>query len=229
RKNRSLLRLTKTHFEGRALLRTCTNGSSELLTNVSMSLLNSLYNVRLMHYAGEDGVAAFGTIMYVSFIFLAVFFGYAVGSAPVIGYHYGAKNEGELKNLFKKSLILTLTSSVLMLALAQILAHPLAFLYASYDPALMELTENAFRIYFLFLLFAGFNVFSSSFFTALGNGIVSAVISFSRVAFQIACVLLLPLLWGIDGIWSAVIFAELGAFLLSMVFLFLCRKKYRYC
>ena len=229
RPNSSRLRLTKTKYNGRALLKACTNGSSELMSNISMSIVSMLYNVQLMKYAGEDGVAAYGVLMYVNMIFLATFIGYSVGTAPVIGYHYGAGNHGELKSLLKKSLAIIGTLSVVMLLAAEVLAKPLANMFVGYDTELLNLTLRGFVIYSFSFLFAGIAIYGSSFFTALNNGLVSALISFLRtLVFQIAAVLIFPLLWGIDGIWISIVAAELMAAVVTALFLLGKRKKYRY-
>jgi putative MATE family efflux protein len=227
--NNSLLQLTKTNFNGAALLKTCTNGSSELMSNISMSLVGMLYNVQLLHYEGENGVAAYGVMMYVNMIFIAVFIGYSIGTAPIIGYHYGAKNDTELKNLLKKSLGLISIGAIGMLLLAFVLAAPLSGLFVGYDGELYELTRNGFFIFSFSFLFAGFAIFGSGFFTALNDGITSAIISFLRtLVFQIAAVILLPLIWQTNGIWISIVVAELMAVAVSAFFLFLKRKKYRY-
>ena len=212
RKNSSLLRLGKTQFNGRILMQTCVNGSSELMTNLSSSIVNSLYNIQLMKFAGENGVAAYAAIMYVNFIFIAIFLGYSIGSAPIISYHYGAGNHGELKNLYKKSLQLVGSWGIVLFVLAQLLATPLAKLFVGYDSTLLAMTQIGFRIYSLVYLINGFNIFGSSFFTALSNGVVSAVISFLRtLVFQIGAVLILPVVFGgINGIWSSVTVAEIA-------------------
>lgn len=229
RKNSSLLRLGKTHFNGAILCKTCTNGSSELMTNLSSSIVNSLYNIQLMKLAGQDGVAAYGTIMYVNFIFLAIFFGYSIGSAPIVSYHYGAGNHAELKNLFQKSLTLISTWGISLVLLAQLLAHPLSMLFVGYDAALLTMTEHGFRIYGLVYLISGFNIFGSSFFTALNNGGVSAAISFLRtLLFQIAAVTLLPILFGINGIWISISVAELLTLCVTVTFFLTQKKKYHY-
>lgn len=229
RPNKSLLRLTKTRYDGRAIFKACTNGSSELMSNISMSLVSMLYNVQLIAYAGEDGVAAYGVLMYVNMIFLAAFIGYSVGTAPVIGYHYGAQNHRELKSLLKKSLTIIAVLSVAMLAAAEILARPLATLYVGYDPELLSLTLRGFVIFSFSFLFAGIAIYGSSFFTALNNGLVSALISFLRtMVFQIAAVLIFPLVWGIDGIWGSIVIAELMAALVTILFVLAMRKKYHY-
>ena len=229
RPNTSLLRLTRTKFDGRALLKACANGSSELMSNISMSVVGMLYNIQLMKYAGEDGVAAYGVLMYVNMIFLAAFIGYSVGVAPVIGYHYGAGNHGELKGLLKKSLVLIGIFSVGMVVLAEGLARPLALIFVGYDPELLDMTLRGFLVYSFSFLFAGLAIYGSSFFTALGNGLVSALISFLRtLVFQVAAVLIFPLIWGLDGIWFSIVAAELVAALVTVAFLAGKRKKYHY-
>lgn len=229
RPNSSLLHLGKTHFNGRVLLQTCINGSSELMTNLSSSIVNSLYNIQLMKFAGENGVAAYGAIMYVSFIFVAIFLGYSIGSAPVISFHYGAGNHAELKNLFQKSLRLIGCWGLMIAVISQFLAIPLSRLFVGYDAELLTMTRQGFRIYCLVYLFNGFNIFGSSFFTALSNGGVSAAISFLRtLVFQIAAVLILPAILGINGIWSAVSAAELLTLCVTVSFLIRQRKKYHY-
>ena len=229
RPNTSLLRLTRTKFDGRALLKVCTNGSSELMSNISMSVVGMLYNIQLMKYAGEDGVAAYGVLMYVNMIFLAAFIGYSVGVAPVVGYHYGAGNHEELKGLLKKSLVLIGIFSVSMVILAEGLARPLALIFVGYDPELLDMTLRGFLVYSFSFLFAGLAIYGSSFFTALGNGLVSALISFLRtMVFQVAAVLIFPLIWGLDGIWFSIVAAELVAALVTVAFLVGKRKKYHY-
>lgn len=229
RKNDSLLRLGRTSFDGRVVLKACTNGSSEFMSNIAMSLVSMLYNAQLMKYAGENGIAAYGVMMYVSMIFSAAFIGYSVGTAPVVSYHYGAKNEDELKGLLRKSLLITLAFAIFMLAAAELLAKPLALLFVSYDKTLMDMTISGFRIFAISFLFMGFAIFGSSFFTALNDGLTSALISFLRtLVFQIAAVLILPVLFGIDGIWWSIAVAEAMAMILMFTFLTLKQKKYHY-
>ncbi len=229
KKNDSLLRFTKLKFEGKILLKTLTNGSSEMITNLSTSVVNILYNFQLMKIAGEDGVAAYGIIMYVNFIFMAVFFGYSIGSAPVIGYHYGAGNHKELKNLFRKSIFLMTSTGLILTVLAEILTVPLVKIFASYDANLFSMTCQGFRLYSVAFVVMGVNVWGSAFFTALGNGAVSAAISFLRtLVFQIAAVFILPVFWGINGIWFAIAAAELLALLVTTGFLIRYKKKYQY-
>lgn len=229
RRNSSLLRLTKAKIEGKVLFRTCTNGSSELMSNLSMSIVGILYNLQLMKFAGEDGVAAYGVIMYVNFIFIAVFLGYSIGAAPVIGYHYGADNRVELKGLFRKSLVIIGVMAAVLTALAELLAGPLSGIFVGYDQKLFEMTKWAFMIYSLSFLLCGFNIFGSSFFTALNNGLVSAVISFLRtLVCQAAAVMILPIFFDIDGVWFSVVVAELAAMLLTGFCFIKFRKRYHY-
>ncbi len=229
RQNSSPLRLGKASFDGKVLFRTFTNGSSELLTNISMSLVSMLYNAQLIRYAGEDGVAAYGVLMYVSMIFMAIFIGFAVGSAPIVSYHYGAGNHPELKNVFKKSLTVILVASLGMLVLGELLAKPLSLIFVGYDPALYQLTLRGFWIYSFSFLFAGVAIQGSSFFTALNDGPISALISFLRtLIFQVAAVLLLPLFLGIDGIWYSIVVAELIAAGVTAVLFLLLKGKYHY-
>lgn len=228
-KNRSLLRLGKTRFYGRELLSACTNGLSELVTNISMSVVSILYNFQLMRLAAQNGVAAYGAVMYVSFLFVAVFIGYSIGAAPVVGYHFGAQNHSELKNLFRKSNVIISVASVILAAAAFLLSAPLARLFVGDEPVLLEMTVTAFRFYALSVLFSGFGIFGSSFFTALNDGAVSAAISFLRtLLFQIAAVLILPMIWGIDGIWYSLFVAEILATAVTFLFYRLKRKKYHY-
>lgn len=229
RKNDSLLRLTKTGFNMRILLLSCANGSSEMVSNLSASVVNILYNFQLMRLAGENGVAAYGVIMYVNFIFMAIFFGYSIGSSPIVSYHYGAGNYDELKNLFKKSLILLCGSGIVLTLLAELSATPLVKFFTSYDPELFALTCRGFRLYSLAFLIMGINVWGSAFFTALNNGGISAAASFLRtLVFQITAVLLLPSLLEIDGIWLAIVVAETLALVVTVSFFIWKRKQYHY-
>lgn len=229
RPNSSLLRLTKTRLEGRALLKACTNGSSELMTNISGSIVSMLYNFQLLKFAGENGVAAYGVLMYIQFIFIAIFIGYAIGTAPIIGYHYGAENFNELKSMLRKSISLMAIAGLIMMVLAQLLAGPLAQIFVGYDAELLDMTRHAFKIFAFSFILTGINIFASSFFTALNNGGVSAAISFLRtLVFQMLSVLLLPMIFGLDGIWWAIAVAEIFAFIISLIFLVAKRKKYHY-
>lgn len=229
RKNNTQLRLVKTKFNWKAIRKACTNGSSEMLTNISLSLVNILYNMQLMKYAGADGIVAYGIIMYVGFIFIGTYVGYSVGSAPIISYHYGAENKEELKNLFKKSLKLMGITSIVMTLLAEILAKPLASIFVSYDKQLLDMTIIAIRLYSISYIISGLNIFSSSFFTALNDGLVSAIISFLRtLVFQVISILIFPVIWGLNGIWLAIVFAEALSLIVSVAFLIVKRKKYKY-
>ncbi len=229
RRNDSLLRLTAFRFDGRALWRACTNGSSELMTNISLSLVNILYNWQLMRLIGEDGVAAWGVVMYVSFIFIAIFLGYSVGVGPVIGFHYGAGHHDELRSLLRKSLVIIGLTSLVLTVLSEAVTRPLTAVFVGYDAELWALTRRAFAIYSVSFLICGFNIFGSAFFTALGNGAVSAVISFLRtLLFQVMTVLLLPLFWGLDGVWAAIVVAEGLALVVTAGFLVRLRGRYHY-
>lgn len=228
-KNNSILRIGKTHFDGKTILKACTNGSSEFMSNISMSLVGMLYNVQLLKYAGEDGIAAYGVMMYVSMIFSAAFLGYSIGTAPVIGYHDGAKNHSELKGLLKKSLLIIGCFGIAMVASAELLATPLAKIFVGYDAELMNITVSGFRIFALSFLFMGFAIYGSGFFTALNDGVTSAIISFLRtLVFQTAAVILLPKFLGIDGVWISIVVAEVMAVVFSAIFLITKRKKYHY-
>lgn len=229
RDNSSLLRLTNTKLEIKPILNACGNGSSELMSNISLSVVSMIYNFQLMKYVGEDGVSAYGVLMYVQFIFVAIYIGYAIGCAPITGYHFGAQNHGELKNILRKSAFLSAISGVVLTILAIVLSSPLAKLFVGYDEELYELTRHAFSLFAYSFLLAGFNIFTSSFFTALNNGAVSAAISFMRtLIFQTSSVLILPIFLGVDGIWWAITVAEVFAFILSLIFLFAKREKYHY-
>ena len=229
RPNDSLLRMRPTALRLRPILQACGNGSSELMSNISSSLVGMLYNFQLMRLIGEDGVSAYGVLMYVQFIFVAIFIGYSIGSAPVVSFHFGAQNHDELKNLLRKSVLLMSSGGVLLTVAARLLAALLAHLFVGYDAVLFDLTTHAFRLFSWSFLLAGFNIFTSGFFTALNNGAISAAISFLRtLVFQTASVLILPLLLGVDGIWWAITVAEIFAFLISLLFLFLKRNKYHY-
>ena len=229
RPNTSLLYLRRFSFDRRALCKTCTNGSSELMSNLSMSLVSMLYNMQLMRYAGADGVAAYGVMMYVSFVFISAFIGYSIGTAPIISYHYGAENKAELHSLLQKSLVIIGICSVSMVIVGELLARPFSLLFVGYDEGLLALTLRGFTIFSFSFLFSGLAIYGSGFFTALNNGLASAIISFLRtLVFQISAVLLLPLIWEIDGVWISVVAAELAAAVLTVAFLAGMRKKYGY-
>lgn len=227
--NKSLLRLGKTKYDGKSLLKTCTNGSSELMSQISMSLVSMLYNFQLLKYAGESGVAAYGVLMYVCLVFLGVFIGYTIGTAPVISYNFGAQNHPELKNLLKKSLIIIGSVSVAMVILAEFLATPLSLLFVGYDKELLEITSKAFVISSFSFLFSGFAIYFSGFFTALNDGLTSAILSFMRtMVFQISAILILPLIFGLDGIWISFIVSDGLAVITGTIFIIAKKKKYHY-
>ncbi len=229
RPNSSILRLGKTKFDSKALLQASVNGSSEFMSNIAMNLVGMLYNLQLIAYAGEDGIAAYGIMMYVSMIFNGAFIGYSIGTAPIISYHYGAKNHKELQNIFKKSCVILSVLGFAMLLSAELLSTPLASIFVSYDQGLMDMTAHGFRIYAIAFPFIGFAIFGSGFFTALNDGLTSAAISFLRtMVFQIAAVILLPIIWDLDGIWASVVAAEVTCVILCAIFLIAKRKKYHY-
>lgn len=227
--NDSLLKLTSINLKIKPILNACANGSSELMSNISSSLVSMLYNFQLMRFAGKNGVATYGVLMYVQFIFIAIFIGYAVGSAPIISYHYGAKNHSELKNMLSRSTILMSFSGIILMLAAKALAGPLAQIFVGYDAELFEMTKNAFGLFAFSFILSGMNIFASSFFTALNNGAVSAAISFMRtLIFQTLSVILLPIFFDINGIWFSNTAAEIFAFIISFVFIIANRKKYKY-
>lgn len=229
RKNDSLLRLTKTKIHGKVLLRSATNGSSEFMSNISMSIVTVVYNIQLMKFAGEDGIAAYGVIMYIGFIFIAIFIGYSIGCAPIIGYKYGANDTGELKSLLKKSTVIISALGVLMVALSFFFAKPLSSIFVSYDKVLLDMTTRGLRIFSLSFILSGFCIFASSFFTALNNGPVSAAISFMRtLVYQMLGVLVLPIFFELDGIWFSMLASEALALITTLIFLLAMRKKYNY-
>lgn len=229
RQNTSILRLGKTRFDGSAILKAIINGSSEFMSNVSMNVVGMLYNIQLLAYAGEDGVAAYGVMMYVSFIFAATFIGYSIGTAPIFGYNVGAQNHKELQGLLRKSLLMIGIFGIGMIVIGVAFARPLSAVFVGYDQSLMDMTTWGFQIFALSFLFMGYAIFASGFFTALGDGVTSAIISFLRtLVFQVAAVLILPLVWGIDGIWWSIVVAEGMAVVFSSLFLLLKRKKYHY-
>ncbi len=229
RKNNSYLKLGKTTLDWRALGKACLNGSSEMVTTIAMSLVSVLYNLQLMSYIGEDGVAAYGVIQYVILIFAGVFLGYSMGSSPLMSFQYGAQNIREMKNLLKKSLIFVAVGGVVMLGLAEILARPLAMIFVGYDEGLCVLTEGAFRIYSISFIFMGFSIYGSAFFTSLNNGIVSSTIALLRaLVFEAGAVILIPLLLGIDGIWLSIIVAEIASVIVTAAFMLSLGKRYGY-
>ncbi|MCH4207922.1 MAG: MATE family efflux transporter [Solobacterium sp.] len=229
RKNNSRLHLVRTKLEWHPVVRMCSNGASEFMSTTAGSLVSILYNSQLMMYAGEDGVAAYGVMMYVYFVFAGMFMGYAVGSAPIVSYHYGASHRDEVKNMLHKSLKIMIITGIAMLVLAQALSGTIASIFVGYDAELCAFTKHAFSIYSWNFVLCGINVYASSFFTALNNGGISAAISFIRtLVFEMACVLILPRFFGIDGIWAALPLAEVLSFFVSAGFLIKNRKRYHY-
>ena len=224
-----IIKLGKPYFELIPMLKGCTNGLSELFTNISASIVSIIYNYQLMSLAGENGIASYGVILYAQFIFLAVYFGYSMGTAPIFGFNYGAKNTFELKNLFKKSLKVIGCSAIVLVLASELLARPISMFFVGYDKVLLDMTIRGFRIFAISFLICGFNIFSSSFFTALNNGLVSLLLSIGRTfIFQIIAVLLLPYYFGLDGIWLSIIMSEFLALLVTIFFFILMRKRYQY-
>lgn len=229
RKNSSLLRFAKPVFDTKAIFKAVTNGMSEFVSSISMSVVGIVYNMQLLKYAGEDGVAAYGVIMYVNFIFIAIYIGYSMSTSPIVGFHYGAQNHDELKNLLRRSIILIGGFAVVLFGASELLAEVFAGIFVGYDEALKEMTVSAFRIYAVSFLLCGFNIFGSSFFTALNNGVISAIISFMRtLIFELGAVLLLPMIFGLSGIWSSIIVAEIASLILTTFFIVNKRKVYHY-
>ena len=228
-KNKSLLHFVKFKFDIKSLLKVCSNGSSEFLSNVSSSLISILYNLQLIKYAGENGVAAYGVLMYVSMIFQAIFIGYSIGVSPIVGYHYGAKNTSELKNVFTKSMIVIFITAIIMFICGELLSEPISRIFVNYDDELLQITKNAFRIFSFSFLLSGMSIYGSSFFTSLNNGLISALISFLRtVVFQASAVMILPIFLKLNGIWLSIVVAELMSFIITFTFLIMKRKKYQY-
>lgn len=228
-KNSSILRLGKTNLDKKALIKASLNGSSEFVTNISMSVVGVLYNFQLMEYAGEDGIAAYGVIMYVSFFFVAIFLGFSIGVAPIIGYNYGANNKAELKNVFKKCMTFIGFAGVALTLLALGIAAPMSKIFVGYDAALYELTRHGFSLYAVSYIVCGFGIFGSAFFTALNNGAVSAVISFLRIlVFQSLAIIILPIFFKIEGVWWAIILAEILSAAVALTFIMSNKKKYGY-
>ena len=229
KKNQSALRFTKTKIEIMPMLKACANGSSEMMSSVSGSITGILYNLQLMKYAGEDGVAAYGVVMYAAFVFLGVFNGYSQGSSPIMGYHYGAQNYKEMKNVLKRSLILLSASAVVLTTLAILLARPLASVFVGYDAELLDMTTRAFQICAIPFLVMWFNMYTSGFFTALNDGAVSAAISFMRaLVLPVICIIVMPVIWGLDGVWFSLVASEVFGVIVSLAFMLGKRKKYQY-
>ena len=228
-KNDTPLKFVKTKMEGKVLLKACANGASELMTTVSSSLVSMLYNFQLMRLAGQNGIAAYGAVMYVEFAFIAVFIGYSIGTAPIVSYHYGSENHNEVKYMLQKSFKIMSVLGITMMVLAQILASPLAKVFVGYDKKLFDMTVHGFRLFSFYFILAGINIYASSFFTALNNGMISAIISFSRtLGFETLAVIILPIFLQLDGVWLAITVAEICAFVISISFLIAKKEKYHY-
>ena len=228
-KNTSRLRFRRFTYDFKALFKVLTNGSSELMSNISMSLVGMLFNVQLLKYAGNDGVAAYGVIMYVNFIFIAMFIGYSVGAAPLMSYNFGAGNKLEMRGILNKSLRIIGCGAIAMFAIANLLGGTIASIFVGYDEELLNVTKHAFRIYAFSFLLSGFSIYASSFFTALNDGLTSALISFMRtLIFEVICLLALPVIFGVDGIWFSVLAAEFMSVVFASVFMITKRKKYGY-
>ena len=229
RKNSSLLQITRTRLNLPVLFKTFTNGSSDMVSVLSASVITALYNYQLLSIAGEDGVAAYGAIMYITFIFMSIYLGYASGSAPLISFQYGAKNHEELHNLVRKSIVLMLGMGMVITMTAELAAEPLLGAFVGYDKELFSLTLHGYRIYVLAFLLMGLNIWGAALFTALNNGLVSAAISFLRTfGFEMAAVLLLPLWLGIDGIWISIFVAELCTCFFTVYFVMRKGEVYHY-
>lgn len=227
--NNSLLHIVKCKLDGKSMIKICVNGSSELVNNISMAIVSLLYNMQLIKYAGDNGIAAYGVLMYVNFLFTAIFWGYVVAVSPIISYHYGAKNKSELRSLLRKSLVIVFASSFIMFVVSESLSKPISNIFVGYDPELLQMTVKGFFLFSFCFLFAGLAIFGSAFFTALNNGLISAIISFSRVfVFQIPAILILPLMFEINGIWLSLVFADFLTSLLGVLFIIFKRKKYGY-
>ncbi|MFR0841365.1 MAG: MATE family efflux transporter [Mediterraneibacter faecis] len=229
RKNTSRLRIVRPEWDGRALLRICTNGCSELMSNISMSVVGMLYNTQLMKYAGEDGVTAYGTIMYVNFIFIAIFIGYATGVAPVISYHYGCSGIQRTEKFAEKSSALILISSALMFGVSELMAKPLAGIFVGYDAALLDMTAHGFSIYAVSFIFAGIAIFGPlSLQPSMMDLHRQSFHSLRTLLFECASVMILPLILGLNGIWCSIVVAEFMAVVVTLIFLVVKRKKYGY-
>ena len=229
RPNPTVLRIVKAKIVFKNIVQTMFNGSSELLSNISTSIVGMVYNKQLLKYAGENGVAAYGVLMYVGFVFVAIYIGYSIGTASFISYNYGAQNIEELKNIKKRSYSINIAFGILMVLIANLLSKPFAYIFTSYDEELLTITSNALKIYAFSFLLTGINIFTSNLFTALNNGLISAIISMLRtLVFQIGSVLILPLILDLNGIWCAVLVSEIMSFTIGRIFVLAYKKKYQY-
>jgi putative MATE family efflux protein len=229
RRNKSLLKLTKPNLKAKNLFKAMTNGSSEFLSNIATSVVSIAFNMQLLKYAGESGIVAYGVLMHVGFLFNSIFMGYSISTAPIVGYHYGAENDSEVKNVLNKSIVINIITGIILSGLAIGFAEPLSSIFISYDKALLDFTTNAMRIFAFSFILYGLNIFTASFFTALNNGLISAMVSTCRtLIFQTSMVLILPLVWGLNGIWYSTILAEVLSVVLCIIFVFVNKKRYNY-
>ncbi len=229
RRNSSALKLVKTSINIKTIYKAATNGASELLSNISQSLVSMVYNKQLMSYVGEDGISAYGVIMYVGYMFTAIYLGYSLGQSGYVAYNYGAQNTDELKNIRKKSLIINSSFGIVMLFIVELFATPLAKIFVGYDKELLNLTVNGFKLYGICYLISGINIYTSSFFTSLNNGLISGLSSFLRTfVFQIIAVIILPLLFGLTGIWLSMLVAEIMSLTVNTIFFVKYKKRYNY-
>lgn len=229
KKNTSLLKLVKAKIDFKDILQACFNGSSELLSNISSSIVSMLFNMQLLNVAGDYGVSAYGVIMYLSFVFMAIFIGYSIGVAPITGYNYGAENYNELKNVLRKSLFIIGITSIAMFTITELFATPLSSIFTHGNEEFLKLTSNGMKLYGFTFLISGLNIFASSFFTSLNDGLISAIISISRtLVFQLLTILILPNLLGINGIWLSVVVAEILSLIVTIICFLTNQKKYKY-
>lgn len=227
--NRSSLAFKATGFEFGPLAKACSNGLSEFVGNISFNIVSMCYNWQLMRFYGENGVAAYSVILYLGFIFVAVYSGYNMTVTPLVGFNFGAGNKRELRSLLRHSLTLMLVLGVLLAGTAELLAGPAARLFVGYDSELTALTVHATRLYAPSFLITGLTLFVSAWFTGLNNGPVSALASFSRTfVFELSCVFLLPVLLGVNGIWLSAPAAEILSLFLGAALLLRFRSRYGY-
>lgn len=228
-KNSTLLRIKFVKIDFKIILKTSYNGISEMLSSISFSLVSILYNIILLSYIGINGVNAYGVILYISYIFISIYFGYSMGISPIISYNYGAKNKKELNNIFNISLVLICSVSILLTFIGYIFAKQLSSIFVNYDKELLNLTTHALHINVFSFLFCGYNIFASSLFTALNNGTVSLILSFLRsLIIQVVCILTIPILFGSEGIWFAGVVSDIISLIISIIFIFKYRNKYGY-
>ena len=211
----------------RLIGRTCINGSSEMVANIAMSLVGMVYNIQLLRLLGENGVSAYGVIMYVSLLFSAIFIGYEIACSPLMSFQNGAGNTCEKRSLFKKSMLIISVASVILFVIGESCAYPIAYIFTGYNQDLCDLTVMAFRMYACSFLFMGIAMYGSAFFTSLENGLISAIISFVRtLVCELGAVIILPYLFGAQAIWLSFVVAEIVAALLSGLLIVAFSRKY---